>query len=137
MRFYISRLSLISCFLLLFASSIRAEDGPGAVQNSYINLEPDIITNYVTDERTLGFVRITVSLLITDPTNLGQVQHHLPLLRDAIIKIIGSKSSTVVKSRDGREDIRVECELRVNELLVRETGKKMVDELIFTKYIYQ
>ena len=36
-----------------------------------------------------------------------------------------------------REELRKECEAKVNELLVRETGKKAVRELIFTKYLYQ
>jgi hypothetical protein len=42
-----------------------------------------------------------------------------------------------IKSLVNREELRKECEAKVNELLVKETGKKAVRELIFTKYLYQ
>ena len=50
---------------------------------------------------------------------------------------MGSKSTEQIKSLVSREELRKECEAKANELLVKETGKKAVRELIFTKFLYQ
>jgi len=67
----------------------------------------------------------------------GRCGRQDPLIRDAIIRLIGSKNADQVKSLTNREELRKECETTVNELLVKETGKKAVRELIFTKFLYQ
>lgn len=104
---------------------------------AYHALDPDIITNYLGDGKTLGYVRVTVELMATDAADLKLLEQHDPLIRDAIIRLIGSKTGAQIKSLVNREELRKECEAKVNELLVKETGKKAVRELIFTKYLYQ
>ena len=104
---------------------------------AYHALDPDIITNYLGEGKTLGYVRVTVELMAENGADLKLLEQHDPLIRDAIIRLIGSKSGAQIKSLVSREELRKECENRVNELLVKETGKKAVRELIFTKYLYQ
>ncbi|MBL0519254.1 flagellar basal body-associated FliL family protein [Aeromonas caviae] len=141
----IFRILLLSlgCTLLntqAFANEEEATDpASSAVQPgfAYHALDPDIITNYLGDGKTLGYVRVTVELMATDAADLKLLEQHDPLIRDAIIRLIGSKTGTQIKSLVNREELRKECEAKVNELLVKETGKKAVRELIFTKYLYQ
>lgn len=104
---------------------------------AYHALDPDIITNYLGEGKTLGYVRVTVQLMAESGADLKLLEQHDPLIRDAIIRLIGSKTGAQIKSLESREELRKECETRVNELLVKETGKKAVRELIFTKYLYQ
>lgn len=104
---------------------------------AYHPMEPDIITNYLSEGKTLGYVRVTVELMADNQGDLKLLEVHDPLIRDAIIRLMGSKTAEQIKSLASREELRKECEARVNELLVRETGKKAVKELIFTKYLYQ
>ncbi|MGL4250822.1 MAG: flagellar basal body-associated FliL family protein [Aeromonas sp.] len=104
---------------------------------SYHALDPDIITNYLSNGKTLGYIRITVELMAENEADLKVLEQHDPLIRDAIIRLMGSKSAEQVKSLVSREELRKECETVVNELLAKETGKKAVRELIFTKFLYQ
>ena len=123
-----------------FASEDAAADpASSAVQPgfAYHALDPDIITNYLGDGKTLGYVRGTVELMAENAADLKLLEQHDPLIRDAIIRLIGSKTGAQIKSLVSREELRKECEAKVNELLVKETGKKAVRELIFTKYLYQ
>ncbi|MFM4998122.1 flagellar basal body-associated protein FliL [Aeromonas sanarellii] len=123
-----------------FASEDAADDpASSAVQPgfAYHALDPDIITNYLGDGKTLGYVRVTVELMAENAADLKLLEQHDPLIRDAIIRLIGSKTGAQIKSLVSREELRKECEAKVNELLVKETGKKAVRELIFTKYLYQ
>ena len=116
-----------------------ADPASSAVQPgfAYHALDPDIITNYLGDGKTLGYVRVTVELMAENAADLKLLEQHDPLIRDAIIRLIGGKTGAQIKSLVSREELRKECEARVNELLVKETGKKAVRELIFTKYLYQ
>ncbi|WP_310596710.1 flagellar basal body-associated FliL family protein [Aeromonas aquatica] len=132
----------LGCTLLnthAFAAEEPAADPASAAKPgfAYHALDPDIITNYLGDGKTLGYVRVTVELMAENAADLKLLEQHDPLIRDAIIRLIGSKTGDQIKSLVSREELRKECENRVNELLVKETGKKAVRELIFTKYLYQ
>lgn len=104
---------------------------------AYHALDPDIITNYLGEGKTLGYVRVTVQLMAESEADLKLLEQHDPLIRDAILRLVGSKTGAQIKSLAGREELRQECENKVNELLVKETGRRAVRELIFTKYLYQ
>lgn len=83
----------------------------------------------------MGYVRLTVELMIEDPTNYETIEHHAPLLRDAIIDIIGRQTEAKVKSINGRHEIQRECEEAVKELLKEETGKELIKKLLFTQWL--
>jgi len=140
--FKILLLLLLSCGSLhVQASSEKATPTEGADAAkpgfSYHALDPDIITNYLSNGKTLGYIRVTVELMAENEADLKLLEQHDPLIRDAIIRLMGSKTADQIKSLVNREELRKECLTQVNELLVKETGKKAVRELIFTKFLYQ
>ncbi|KPH61365.1 flagellar basal body-associated protein FliL-like protein [Pseudoalteromonas porphyrae] len=125
---------LISTLLLsLFGSfASRAETTVG-----YFGFEPDIITNYIgQSNKKLGYVRITVDLMLSDMANIAIVEHHTPLLRDAIVGILSKEPEEKVKSLTGREEIRKRCAEKLKALLKQETGQEVIREVLFTKYLY-
>lgn len=134
---------LLSCGALHVQASSEEEPPAEGAEDaakpgfSYHALDPDIITNYLSNGKTLGYVRVTVELMAENEADLKLLEQHDPLIRDTIIRLMGSKSAEQIKSLVSREELRKECETKVNELLVRETGKKAVRELIFTKFLYQ
>ncbi|MGY3896511.1 flagellar basal body-associated FliL family protein [Aeromonas enterica] len=135
---------LLSCGVLHVQASSEGEAAPAEGAEAaakpgffYHALDPDIITNYLSDGKTLGYIRVTVELMAENEADLKLLEQHDPLIRDAIIRLMGSKTGEQIKSLVNREELRKECQTRVNELLVKETGKKAVRELIFTKFLYQ
>lgn len=101
---------------------------------AYYGFQPDIVTNYVATQNKMGYVRLTVELMVKGD-NLAIVEHHAPLLRDAIINIIGNQSEAKVKSIKGRAEIKLQCEEQVKELLIKETGKPLIKKLLFTQWL--
>lgn len=126
------------CFSL-FSPFILADQEEEVVQNDYqyFLLEPDIITNYIKTGKRIGFVRVSVELMVNSKIDYALLKQHEPLIRDKIITIFGEQSETNIKSSAERERIRYQCLEDVNSLLFTETGKKPIKELIFTKYLYQ
>ncbi len=103
----------------------------------YYGFEPDIVANYISQSsRKLGYVRVTVDLMLEDVNNITVVEHHMPLLRDAIVEILSQEPEEKIKSLTGREEIRQKCIDRVKNLLQQETGKDIVRDVLFTKYLY-
>ncbi|WP_094751426.1 flagellar basal body-associated FliL family protein [Psychromonas sp. CD1] len=124
------------CFSLFSPFILAHKD---IVQNDYqyFLLEPDIITNYIKTGKRIGFVRISVELMVNSKIDYALLKQHEPLIRDKIITIFGEQSETDIKSSAERERIRAQCLEDVNSLLFAETGRKPIKELIFTKYLYQ
>ncbi|NMP33079.1 flagellar basal body-associated protein FliL [Thalassotalea sp. M1531] len=117
--------------LLLMCSSLTVK----ASDYVYYGFQPDIITNYVAVKKKMGYVRLTVELMIEGGNNLEVVEHHSPLLRDAIINIIGQQPEEKIKSINGRHEIQRECQERIQELLKQETGETLVKKLMFTQWL--
>ncbi|NMM41181.1 flagellar basal body-associated protein FliL [Pseudoalteromonas arctica] len=120
-------------FISLFSSfASKAESTVG-----YFGFEPDIITNYIgQSNKKLGYVRITVDLMLSDMSNIAIVEHHTPLLRDALVEILSKEPEEKIKSLTGREEIRKRCAEKLKTLLKQETGQEIIREVLFTKYLY-
>jgi len=121
--------STLLLFLLLGTFSTKAAD------YAYFGFEPSIVTNYVAVKKKMGYVRLTVELMIEESSNYDVVEHHSPLLRDAIITIIGQQPEAKIKSINGRHEIQKMCEEKVKSLLVKETGKPLIKKLLFTQWL--
>ncbi|MFT4747830.1 MAG: flagellar FliL protein [Congregibacter sp.] len=122
--------------LLNYQSLVYAQDA--AIKNyAYFSLEPDIVTNYLgSSARKLGFVRVTIELMLEDAEFLEAAEHHSPMMRAATIEVFGSQKAEKIKSLTGREGIRRDCLEKLRKLMLRETGSEMVKDVIFTKYLY-
>ncbi|WP_105167106.1 flagellar basal body-associated protein FliL [Pseudoalteromonas sp. T1lg23B] len=125
---------LLVAILMLTVSSFGARANSNV---GYFGFEPDIITNYIgQSNKKLGYVRVTVDLMLDDVSNIGVVEHHTPLLRDAIVQILSKEPEETIKSLTGREEIRRRCTDRLKNLLKEETGEEIIRDVLFTKYLY-
>jgi flagellar FliL protein len=122
--------------LLSYHSVVNAQE---VVRKSYayFSIEPEIVTNNLSSSvGKLGFVRVSIELMLEDPEYLEAAEHHSPLMRAAIIEVFGSQRSEKVRSLTGRDNIRLICLEKLQELMLRETGSEMIKDVIFTKYLY-
>jgi flagellar FliL protein len=122
--------------LLSYHSAINAQE---VVRKNYayFSLEPEIVTNYLgSSARKLGFVRVSIELMLEDSGFLEAAEHHSPLMRAATIEVFGSQPAEKVKSLTGREDIKRACLEKLKVLMLRETGSEVIKDVIFTKYLY-
>ncbi|EGM68109.1 flagellar basal body-associated protein FliL [Shewanella sp. HN-41] len=133
---------LSACLILLNlafnAYAADEKEAPPATQSeyAYYGFEPEIVTNYISNRKKLGFVKISVELMVKDPDDLIIIERHDPLLRAAIIEVLGNQSEEKIKSLTGREEIRRECFDMVNNLITKEAGKPLIVNLLFTSYLY-
>ncbi|WP_288989480.1 flagellar basal body-associated protein FliL [uncultured Pseudoalteromonas sp.] len=116
----------------LTSLSARAESTVG-----YFGFEPDIITNYIgPSSKKMGYVRVTVDLMLNKTSDIAIVEHHTSLLRDALVEILSKEHENKIKSLTGREQIRLKSAEKLKSLLKEETGHEIIRDLLFTKYLY-
>jgi len=128
---------LIATTMMLLSANIYAEGEEEVVDDyAYFAFEPDITTNYITPGKKVGFVRLTMEVMVKNPDDLAIVEHHAPLLRAAIVELLGQQTEDKIKSPTGKQEIRELCFETLNGLLKQETGKKLIVRLLFTKYIH-
>lgn len=134
---------LIAILTLCFATSVLANEepppaAPAKPKVSYYGFSNDIVTNYATTgAKDLGYVRVTMELMIKDEKYLPIIEHHDPIIQDTIVKIFGKEPADKVKSLTGREEIRLEILNEIHAILKKETGDELVKDVLFTKYLYQ
>lgn len=105
---------------------------------AYVGIEPDIITNYAGDNaKKLGYVRITIEMMVDDPTKIPDIEHHMPLLRATAIEVIGAQPEDKIKSLTGREEIRRTLLDAFKDIMKKETGDEVMRNIIFTKFLRQ
>ncbi|WP_028112632.1 MULTISPECIES: flagellar basal body-associated protein FliL [Ferrimonas] len=127
---------------LVLCPSVHAEQAPAEEAEAtdsygYYGLEPEIVTNYVTESSRLGYIRVNIELMLEDASNVAIVEHHAPLIRSTIIEILGEQTEERIKSLTGREQIRRLCFETVNNMLEKEVGEPLLVNLLFTKFLYQ
>ncbi|PJC84999.1 flagellar basal body-associated protein FliL [Vibrio sp. HA2012] len=134
-------LTLFLCMTsLVFSSRILAEDTPAELagpQFAYFTLAPDLTTNFYTKGKKLGYLQVRIDLMVADATYISALEKHQPLIRDAIIEKIGEQPEDKIKNLAGREELRKELMEYLNDILLAETGRTLLTDLLFTKYLYQ
>lgn len=122
--------------LILAALPAYSEVDKEKAEAVYFPMEPDITTNYISERSDLGYVRVSMSIMVKTPLDLLVVEHHAPLIRSAIIEILGRQPEFKIRTEEGKESIRRECLVTVNRLIEIETGQQIVINVLITKYLY-
>ena len=131
MRMFVKVLAVL---VLLTAGFTAHADGKS--QYAYFGFEPEIVTNYINNKKKLGYVRLSAELMIINAANVEVVEHHAPLLRDAIIGVLSKEPEEKIRSLTGREEVRLKCVREIKRLLKKETGNELIKDVLFTKYLY-
>lgn len=129
MRYWLS--SILTLIVLFSAGTASAKD-----EYAYYGFEPDIVTNYINNKKKLGYIRLTAELMVKNVANIDVVEHHAPLLRDAIIGVLSKEPEEKIRSLTGREEVRIKCIREIKRLLKKETGSEIIKDVLFTKYLY-
>lgn len=124
---------LLSCLLLTPAA--RANDAiPPSV--SYINLMPALVGNYAPGNSRLKYYKADIALRVS-ANNQALVENHQPLLRDQLILLFAQKTEEDFATTEGKETVRKEALLRVQQVLQLEEGLPLVDDLLFNNLVIQ
>ncbi len=103
----------------------------------YFQISPNIMTFYQSTGRKIGYVVVQVQVVVRGDENLTLLETHLPLMQDALIDFFNRQDKTVIQDLKQRESLRQQATQRVAKVLEEEVGHKVIENILFTQYVYQ
>ncbi len=92
-----------------------------------------VFTINLADKGTDAYARIAITIELSNEKVKLEVDKRMPIIKDAVIDVISSKTSDFVRTPEGRESLRLELIKRLNIILV-EGG---VRNIYFTEFVVQ
>ncbi|HWV14777.1 MAG TPA: flagellar basal body-associated FliL family protein [Cellvibrio sp.] len=105
--------------LTLLAPIVLASGGGGEkfVEGvNYLPIKPALVVNYGGAGK-VKYIKAEISLRVEDAHSASEVSHHMPLIRDTLIMLLSSMTDEEMGSGDGKESMRQEALLRINEAI--------------------
>lgn len=128
---------VLACTLAFSLSPLSyAEEDAAPVMPSYIELDPDFIVNYSATGSRLSYIKTKISLR-TDSTKEGVILANMPIVRDAVVMFLSSRTKDQVTGAIAREETRAAAKQAINDALKEETGVEPVVDVLFASFVTQ
>ncbi|MGH1438919.1 MAG: flagellar basal body-associated FliL family protein [Cellvibrionaceae bacterium] len=130
---------LLSASSSLYAADEEKEgDGEPAVLERpiYIPVKPAFVVNYGGPGK-LKYMKLEISLRAKDTISSNAIRHHMPLIRDYLVREFSKLNDIDVDTQQGKETVRLEALQGVKELLQAEDGEEGVTGLYFNNFVVQ
>lgn len=104
---------------------------------TYVEIPENILSNYYTETHQLGYVELHVKFQLESDAGSYHIDTHIPMLRDAIIRILLASTKNEIESVAGRETLRANTLKKLRAAMREETGKSWITEVLFTSFVIQ
>lgn len=128
---------LLALSLPVAALAEEAKEGE-APKVSYITLSPPFVGNYGLDGTPkLKVYKADVALRVTGEDSAKLVKANEPLIRNQLVALFTQQTSDAMASIEGKEKLRQEALKQTQQVMNDETGKPVVEDLLFNNLIIQ
>lgn len=103
---------------------------------AYVELKPNFVVNHVGNESKLKYIKTSISIR-TNETQKILIENNMPIVRDAIVMFLSSRTTEQVTGAIAREKTREEAAIAVNTALEEETGLAPVQDILFASFVTQ
>lgn len=114
----------------------EASQEPAKLPALYQPLEPAFTVNYAHGGRQ-RYMQASVVLMGREPAAMAALAEHLPLIRNQLVMLFSSAEFETLMTAEGKEALRVQATLAVQELMEQELGKPAIESLLFTNLVLQ
>jgi flagellar FliL protein len=104
-----------------------AHEEPGPI----MELEPFLLN--LADREELRFLKVSIKLELDRPEEKTDFHNKVPAIRDALLVLLSSKESQILRTVNGKRRVREEIMTRVNGVM----SKGKVANVFFTDFIIQ
>lgn len=132
-------LSVLVFAVLSIATAAHAEDPPpedAAPQPIYLPLKPSFVVNYGGDGR-LRYIKADITARLSASETATAVRHHLPYIRNNIVRLLGSQTDETIESQAGKDALRKDILKEIRWVVQEEEGLEGVDDVFFDSLIVQ
>ena len=133
-------LVLVAIFSLSWsANGVASDELTGSDSEvRYLPLQPAFVCNFgLAHDGHLMYVKTDIAVRLSSREAETAARNHLPALRNALVLLLSRQDEATVSSSAGRETIREQALLELNEILLSEEGAEYIDDLMFTNFVVQ
>ncbi|KMN11704.1 flagellar basal body-associated protein FliL [Pseudomonas helleri] len=124
--------------LTLPMTALAEEATEGAAKVSYITMSPPFVGNYGLDgSPKLKVYKADISLRVSSDEAAKAVKANDALIRNQLVGLFTQQTSESLGSVEAKEKVRQEALKQVQQVMTDETGKPMVEDLLFNNLIVQ
>ncbi|VVQ02832.1 hypothetical protein PS925_02473 [Pseudomonas fluorescens] len=128
---------LLALSLPVAALAEEAKEGE-APKVSYITLSPPFVGNYGLDGTPkLKVYKADVALRVTGEEASKLVKANEPLIRNQLVALFTQQTTDAMGNIEGKEKLRQEALKQTQQVMNDETGKPVVEDLLFNNLIIQ
>ncbi|BFM49681.1 flagellar basal body-associated FliL family protein [Marinomonas sp. THO17] len=117
----------------LLSSLVQAEE---VAPPAYVELTPIFIVNHQSEGSQLKYIKTSISIR-TDEDRVELIEDNMPVVRDAIVMFLSSRTTDQVTGAIAREETREGAAEAVNNALKTETGITPVKDILFASFVTQ
>ena len=129
---------LMMLALSLPMAAVAEEAKEGEAKVSYISLSPPFVGNYGLDgSPKLKVYKADVALRVTGEEATKAVKANEPLIRNQLVALFAQQTTEAMSNVEAKEKLRQEALKQIRQVMSDETGKPMVDDLLFNNLIVQ
>lgn len=83
------------------------------------------------------FMQVEIQAMTHDPKIQEEILKHMPVIRNRIILILSSQTLDSVTSLEGKDNLREQILIAVQEILQQRIKKTGIEEIYFTSFVMQ
>ncbi len=89
------------------------------------------------NEKRQRYMQASLALMARDEDELSQLKVHMPALRNQLVMLFSSQELEELNTPVGLEMLKQRVTATVQELAIVETGKPVVEQVLFTNFVMQ
>jgi flagellar FliL protein len=102
----------------------------------YYPLKPEFISNYEVRGRQ-RYLQVEMTLMLRDNSAVKDIELHMPALRNGLVILLRGQIYAELQTPEGKELLRQQALNTVRTVLEKETGKPVVEQVLFTNLVLQ
>lgn len=102
----------------------------------YYPLKPEFISNYEVRGRQ-RYLQVEMTLMLRDNSAVSDIELHMPALRNGLVILLRGQIYAELQTPEGKELLRQQALNTVRTVLKKETGKPVVEQVLFTNLVLQ
>jgi flagellar protein FliL len=114
----------------------QAQAAPPAAAPTFFALDPFTV-NLQSDDGAQHYLRIGLSLKLTDPHAQAQITEHMPELRSRILLLLTNKKPEELSTLEGKRMLAAELRGIITEPTDSGQPPARVDQVLFTDFVIQ
>ena len=119
----------------VFAAEEEGDEQTTSVKAEYVRFSPDFIVNLRSTEP--HFLMVTVQGMSRGPAGIVAAKNHMPAIRHHLLMLLSEQTYESLQSVESKQQLMADALVKVQELLVAETGEPGLEAVFFTDFVVE